>query len=102
MISLRFSKNSLKDLNVYKGIISFCQRIIFEYNICFIFNKTIQNNKRNMKNSKFGFGGKKDKRNNADSHFGGNQGKRPGSAKKGGRPKQKRPGKNARAQAKKA
>jgi len=61
-----------------------------------------QNNKRNMKNSKFGFGGKKDKRNNADSHFGGNQGKRPGSAKKGGRPKQKRPGKNARAQAKKA
>ena len=37
-----------------------------------------------MKNSKFGFGGKKDKRNNADSHFGGpKNNKRPGSAKKG-------------------
>jgi len=57
------------------------------------------NTKRQMKNSKFGFGGKKDKRNNADSHFGGPQKRGPGA--KGVRGKQKRPGKNARAAAKK-
>jgi len=58
------------------------------------------NKRRDMKNSKYGFGGKKDKRNDKDSHFGGP--KRPGSAKKGGRPAAKRPGKNVRAAAKKA
>jgi len=57
------------------------------------------NTKRQMKNSKFGFGGKKDKRNNADSHFGGPQKRGPGA--KGVRGKQKRPGKSARAAAKK-
>merc|ERR1712119_126425 len=35
------------------------------------------NTKRQMKNSKFGFGGKKDKRNSADSHFGGPQKRGP-------------------------
>ena len=48
-----------------------------------------------MKNAKFGFGGKKDKRNNADSHFGGPQKRGPGA--KGIRSKQKRPGKSVRA-----
>jgi len=60
------------------------------------------NYKRQMKNGRFGFGGKKDKRNSADSHFGGP--KKAGgrsSAAKGARPKQKRPGKTARAAKKK-
>merc|ERR1712088_285893 len=37
------------------------------------------NKRREMKNAKFGFGGKKDKRNSADSHFGGPQKRGPGA-----------------------
>lgn len=56
------------------------------------------NKNREMKNAKYGFGGKKDKRNDKASHFGGPQKRGPGA--KGIRSKQKRPGKAARAAAK--
>ena len=58
------------------------------------------NKRREMKNAKFGFGGKKDKRNSAESHFGGPQKRGPGA--KGVRKPQKRLGKSRRAANKKA
>lgn len=54
--------------------------------------------KRDMKDSKYGFGGKKDKRNDADSHRGGPTKRGPGA--KGIRKPQKRLGKSRRQAAK--
>jgi len=54
--------------------------------------------KKEMKNAKYGFGGKKDKRNDAESHFGGPRKRGPGA--KGVRKPQKRLGKSRRQAAK--